>query len=323
MAIPNNLRNIVRYNDLVRNLDMHSVSRDIDILLRQISTDLATNDYDNDKLKESMGYKHQEILKILQNWNDDLNSFKKNLKKTVDEYAKPYYEKSKIVYEHNCKLPRLEKLSRLKDSDLLYNEESKKILISRIRNNVSAGYACCQIQPGYGEITKEIVAGTPLYIMEEEDFPSVVNTDFFNEIMTKRINWYSYHENHDDPMHKLPQGQIGCFIVVDFFNSKTVEVIQKYLKSIYTALRPGGVVIFTYNNCDYPKGLDKVDDMYYCYTTEEEMTALCEEVGYKLVDSVTRGYDELDNGISWLEIKKPGELTTIRAGQGLAQIMDL
>ena len=83
-----------------------------------------------------------------------------------------------------------------------------------------------------------------------------------------------------------------------------------------------GVQVLDSGNCDYPKGLDKVDNMYYCYTTEEEMTALCEEVGYKLVDSVTRGYDELDNGISWLEIKKPGELTTIRAGQGLAQIMD-
>ena len=323
MQILKGLKNIVRYHDLVRNLDMDSVRRDINNQLSAIGTDLATSDYDSDELKQSMSNKHLAILKILEDWDTDLNTFKKKLKQAIDEYAIPYYAKSEEVYKLNCALPRLEKLSRLKNSDLLYNEESKKLLINSITSKISARYACCQIQPGYGEITKEIIAGTPLYMMEEEDFPSVVNTDFFNPVMNKRINWYSYNENDADPMHKLPQGQIGCVVAIDFFNSKTVEVIKKYLKSIYTVLRPGGTVIFTYNNCDYPKGIDKVDEMYYCYTTEEEMTTVCEEVGYKLVDSVTRGYDELDNGISWLEVTKPGELSTIRAAQGLAQIMGL
>ena len=53
------------------------------------------------------------------------------------------------------------------------------------------------------------------------------------------------------------------------------------------------------------------------------MQNVCKKIGYEIIKLVARDYDELENGISWLEVKKPGELSTIRAGQGLAQIIDL
>ena len=88
-------------------------------------------------------------------------------------------------------------------------------------------------------------------------------------------------------------------------------------------LRPGGVIIFTYNNCDYPKAIDKVDEMYYCYTTGTQMKKICSSIGFEILRLTAIGYDELDNGISWLEIKKPGKLGSIRAAQGLASIEKL
>lgn len=323
MDILKELRKYVRYNKLVQNMDFNLIRRSINEQLSSVQTDLAINDFDTAGLKTSISGKHLEILKILEDIDSDLNRFKQGLKQTVKELAIPYYTKSEQIEKHSVELPRVEKLSRLKMSDLLYNEESKQLLINAITSHIHAKYAVCQIQPGYGEITTHIVAGTPMYIVETEDFPSVVNTDLFNPVMKRRINWYSMYEKGADPLYKLPQGQIGCVVVIDYLNFKTVPTIKTFLNSIYNVLRSGGVAIFTYNNCDYPKGIDKVDEMYYCYTTEEEMTSVCNEVGFEIIRSVVRGYDELDNGISWLEVKKPGELSSIRAAQGLATIENL
>jgi hypothetical protein len=217
----------------------------------------------------------------------------------------------------------MDKLSQLKNKDLLFHEDTTKLLINAITIKISNQYACCQLAPGYGNITKHLVHGTPLYIVEEDNEASVVNTDFFNQIMTNRIAWYEMNDADEEILAVLPQEQIGCFVVIDYFNFKSEDIIEKYLKSIYNCLRPGGTVIFTFNNCDYPNAIDKVDEMYYCYTTGTQMKKICSSIGFEIQKLTAIGYDELDNGISWLEIKKPGELNTIRSAQGLAEIKDL
>jgi hypothetical protein len=53
------------------------------------------------------------------------------------------------------------------------------------------------------------------------------------------------------------------------------------------------------------------------------MKKICSSIGFEILRLTAIGYDELDNGISWLEIKKPGKLGSIRAAQGLASIEKL
>jgi hypothetical protein len=88
-------------------------------------------------------------------------------------------------------------------------------------------------------------------------------------------------------------------------------------------LRPGGIIIFTYNNCDYPKAVDKVNEMYYCYTTSIKVKDVCIQLGYEIINSFDEGYDELDMGISWLEIQKPGTRSTIRLAETMGMIKQL
>ena len=106
---------------------------------------------------------------------------------------------------------------------------------------------------------------------------------------------------------------MGFCVIVDYFNFKTVMLLKNIYK-VYTMFTSGGV-IFNLNNCDYPKAIDKVDEMYYCYTTGLEMQ-MCKKLGYEIIKLVVRDYDELQNGISWLEVKS-GELSTIRAVKDL------
>ena len=144
-----------------------------------------------------------------------------------------------------------------------------------------------------------------------------------NPAYQRRIRYYLVDDTHTDPLHELPQKQLGIVIAVNWFNFKPLKIIRKYLESILTVLRPGGIVLFTYNNCDYPKAVDKVDEMYYCYTTSTKVKDVCIQLGYEIINSFDEGYDELDMGISWLEIKKPGIRSTIRLAETMGKIKQL
>ena len=317
------LRDIVRYRAMVDSIDMDAIRRDINEKLSKVSNDLAINNFDAENLKDQLLHSHLKVLNNLEDMTLDLNTFKEEINKQVKHLEAPYYEKSKEIYKNYTLMSPMDKLSRLKNKDLLFHEDTTELLINTITIKISNQYACCQLAPGYGDVTKHLVHGTPLYIVEEDKEGSVVNTDFFNQIMTNRIAWYEMNDADEEILAVLPQEQIGCFVVIDYFNFKSEDVIEKYLKSIYNCLRPGGTVIFTFNNCDYPNAIDKVDEMYYCYTTGTQMKKICSSIGFEILRLTAIGYDELDNGISWLEIKKPGKLGSIRAAQGLASIEKL
>tara|TARA_R110002074_G_scaffold93965_2_gene205295 strand:- start:624 stop:1589 length:966 start_codon:yes stop_codon:yes gene_type:complete len=317
------LQDIVRYRAMVDSIDMDTIRRDINNTLSSVCNDLAINNFDTESLKDRMLHSQLKVLNNLEDMALDLNTFKEEINKHVKQIENPYYEKSKEIYKKRTLMSPMDKLSQLKNKDLLFHEDTTKLLINAITIKISNQYACCQLAPGYGNITKHLVHGTPLYIVEEDNEASVVNTDFFNQIMTNRIAWYEMNDADEEILAVLPQEQIGCFVVIDYFNFKSEDIIEKYLKSIYNCLRPGGTVIFTFNNCDYPNAIDKVDEMYYCYTTGTQMKKICSSIGFEIQKLTAIGYDELDNGISWLEIKKPGELNTIRSAQGLAEIKDL
>ena len=81
-------------------------------------------------------------------------------------------------------------------------------------------------------------------------------------------------------------------------------------------------MLFTYNNCNYPKAVDKVDKMQYRYTNGNTLKQFCKSIGFEIVSSYD-GEKEINWCVSWLELKKPGELTSLRGGQNLATINQL
>lgn len=318
------LKNLVKYNQLIKDLDDEGLKKHINSKLSALLSDINLHEFDRNNLKEKMQGNHLEVLKNLEDLSYNLNKFRIELQNTIETLEEPYYQKSKIIYKEHQMMDPEDRRSRLRENDIINNDKSRQLLFDTINTYISNQYATLQISPGYGDVTKHILAGTPLYIADD-DFIMLeqFQGEFFNEVMRRRTNYYVVNDKDEDPLNALPKSQIGFCVIVDYFNFKTVDIIEKYLKSLYNIMRAGGVVIFTFNNCDYPKGIDKVDEMYYCYTTESEMQTMCKELGFEIIKLVARDYDELNNGISWLEIKKPGELSTIRAGQGLAQIMDL
>ena len=317
------LRNVIKYKQLIKSLDDIGLRKNINKQLTDVLTDLNIHEFDSDNLKENIAGNHLEVLKNLEDMSNNLNKFREKLQQLVNDLEQPYYEKSKDIYKMNLAQSTQEKMDRQVYKDLLHNESSRQLLKDRIGLYVGTQYPGLHISPGYGEITNQLVSLNPLYLMDD-------SIDMLKKIKgwrqpqyQARLRYYVIDNNNTDPMHELPQNQLGLIVAVNWFNFKPVKVIKQYLESMLKVLRPGGVVVFTYNNCNYPKGVDKVDEMYYCYTTDTQIKQMCIQLGYDIIRSFDEGYDELDMGISWLEIKKPGTRNTIRRAQTMGLIKNL
>jgi hypothetical protein len=73
---------------------------------------------------------------------------------------------------------------------------------------------------------------------------------------------------------------------------------------------------FTFNDCDRWGGVEMAERHYACYTPGRLLLAAAELTGY---ESLHR-YD-IDAGITWLELRRPGVLHNLRGGQALARIL--
>jgi SAM-dependent methyltransferase len=91
--------------------------------------------------------------------------------------------------------------------------------------------------------------------------------------------------------------------------------MKQYLKQIFNVLRPGGIFMFSYNNGDTPQGAGMAENFAQSYMPKSMLTVLCESLGYEIADS-----SSYNTNIHWLEVRKPGELETIKAHQVLGEI---
>jgi hypothetical protein len=103
--------------------------------------------------------------------------------------------------------------------------------------------------------------------------------------------------------------------VYNFFNHKPFELIKLYLTEIYQKLKPGGTLIMTFNDCDRYKAVMMVEQFYAAYTPGIMLRSWAEHVGFE----ETFSYHN-DGSWTWIEFRKPGELTSLRGGQALAKI---
>jgi SAM-dependent methyltransferase len=113
----------------------------------------------------------------------------------------------------------------------------------------------------------------------------------------------------------LPKGQFNLVFSWNFFNYLTLNNIKKYLVQIYDLLRPGGVFIFTFNNGDLSAGAAYAENYYMSYVPKSMLVPVCEELGFEVLHT-----QDLEPALSWLEIRKPGELQTVKVSQALGKI---
>jgi predicted methyltransferase len=106
--------------------------------------------------------------------------------------------------------------------------------------------------------------------------------------------------------------------VYNFFNYKPLEIVNQYLTEIYQKLKPGGVVAFTFNDCDHSGAAALAERNFMCYTPGRLVLAHAQTLGFQV-----RQRYRMNSSTTWIELQRLGQLTSLRGGQSLAKVVDL
>lgn len=191
-------------------------------------------------------------------------------------------------------------------------DEVQDEILNKIRIYTDWKYPALEIGCRDGEWTRHMTAADPLYIVDHfREFTESATKDF-NEIYQRRIRVYLTQDYH---MSELPQNQMGFVFCWNFLNYCSLDTVKEYLKEVKNLLRPGGVFMFSYNDGDRPGGAGMAENFFMSYIPKSMLIPLCESLGYEIVADEAR-----DMTVSWLEIRKPGTLETVKAHQVMGEI---
>lgn len=240
----------------------------------------------------------------------------KEIEEKVSNFDKKYFIDSYEMYEDQHKLADV---ATNRDIRRLYMYGNvKEIVKSRIYHYVDWRYPALEIGPGDGMFTEEMSAGDPLYIVDvHQEFLDSTKKKFNEFYATRRLRSYlTYKSRHDLSM--LPQEQMGFVLAWNVFNYFPLEAIKSYLKEIKKVVRPGGTIMFSYNNSDRWQGAEMVENAFMCHTPKHILLPMIESLGF----TVTASYD-YDPTVSWVEITKLGRLSTCKAHQSMGAIVQI
>ena len=259
------------------------------------------------------GIKISEEFDVIKN---SISEYRKLIQQEIDKLQAGYYVRSEEIYYASRHDSVDYIFDRRKNSLTFRVESSKEIFLSRVSAYNDWRYPGAEIRPAFGEVTEIIKGCDPLYLIDtdEELFREIKNN--WSQTYQRRLRYYTINETNNDMFYQLPDNQFGFIVSVDYFNFKPLNFLEKALKDLYNKLRPGGILMFTYNNCDMPYAVQNVEKEFCCFTPGHKVVAFAQDIGYEIISQV----DDVEN-ISWLELKKPGEITTLRGGQTLGEIL--
>ena len=193
--------------------------------------------------------------------------------------------------------------------------EIEEAILNRIGLYTNWQYPALEIGCRDGEWTKQMISADPLYITDHyRDFLESAVKDFTPEYQ-RRIRPYL---TKDADLSMLPQGQMAFVFCWNFLNYRSLDTVKEYLKSVKEVLRPGGVFMFSYNNGDMYECAGYAEGHWMSYIPKSLLVPMCESLGYEVIHTQESRGD--GTALSWIELKKHGELNTVKAHQVLGEI---
>jgi SAM-dependent methyltransferase len=308
------LSDLVNYRAQLDTMSVVSMGQHANSEIEKITHTVSVHGIQVGDFANILQEKKSQIQQAFATFETDLELLKVALDDLIDTTEKPWFQESYRLYEQEMIHETSEYiLSRRAD----IAPETEQFYRTRLQRYNSWHYPTMIIRPGRETYINELVASDPMYLVDENQELLTPCVHQFNEQYRQRLLLYTINERQDQEiLAKLPNGQFGLVFAYNFFNFKPFEVIKKYLTEVYQKLRPGGTLAITFNDCDRPKAVMLVEQHFCCYTPGYLVRELAQRIGYEIMFSWT------DQGpTTWLELRKPGELTSLRGGQSLARIM--
>ena len=177
-------------------------------------------------------------------------------------------------------------------------------------------YPAMEIFPGTGNMLKNALAAEPLYIVDPDDVILDHCSQQFNEYYAnKRLMKYKI-EDYD--LSVLPQKSFGFIYSINQTLIENLDTITILSKNVYDCLLPGGIYLLAYNNSNYWWAINNIIDHGYGVVDKNELETELKKIGFEIVDHK----HIQDNNLSYIIVKKPGEIEYIKNSSILANIID-
>lgn len=267
-------------------------------------------------LIDSLDNRQQDIRNSFDNFERDLNLIKIKLKQQIEEEEKFLFQESYNLYKGVLDW----ELSENSDQVLAIRDSKNpnlELYCNRVNLYVDWKYPALIIRPSSGPFIENMVGFDPLYIVDLKHDLLLPSLNKFNDQYQRRLRSYSIKENFDQEiLEKIPDNQFGFCLAYDYLDYRPFEMIQKYLTEVYQKLKAGGIFIITFNDCDRVSAVRLAEKNHRSYTPGNLIKNLAISIGYEIIYS-----HNTDEAPTWLEMRKPGKLTSIKGGQTLAKIV--
>jgi len=312
------LTDLITYRYKISMLDCAVIKDAVSETLTEINNIIGSENVDMEQTLSASQVNKDNVMNELSQLHHNLAVLISKIDAMIDSQKPTYFKQSQDIYNDTVIDDPQLVLDRQVFDKLLSDEDVAQVFLSRVRLYSNWKYPGLEIRPALGHITEVMKDCDPLYLVDlDQKFFSGVR-DLWTPEYQRRLRYYPVIETADEILEDLPTGQFGCIVAVDFFNRRPMALIEKWLREFYSKLRSGGMAIFTYNNCDLPSGAQAFEKNSGCYTPESDLTRICTQIGFHVVQSFN-----LNKNVSWLEIQRPGELDTIKGGQTLAMIKEI
>lgn len=272
-----------------------------------IFTDLI----DDPELDENLN----TITQSFNEFNNSIRRIKQDLKLAIEAAEQPWFLESYRLHEEEIHTHPVE---HTLDFCAQAHESVKSVIESRLHLYNGWHHAAMFIRPAREKFVEQLVSFDPLYLLDlspELLAPCVAQ---FSPAYQNRLRQYTIEDVFSQTyLEKIPNNQFALCVAYMYFDYRPFEVLKQYFAEIYQKLKPGGVLAFTFNDCDYAGAVKLVEQHFRCYTPGYLVTELAQTLGFEIVYS----WHEPDGAITWLELRKPGKLESLKGGQTLAKIL--
>lgn len=254
------------------------------------------------------------VLDSLKAAEQALANAKQALRAEIDAKSTDYFSKSEKWYQTTKTYDSPEYVM----SHALQWEDSELSTVRmRVLNSTDWRHPLVVLRPYSSPFLKDIVAGDPVYFVDQNPELNTLAAKTFSAEYQRRLGLYTFNENSAEFLAGIPDGQIGFVLATNYFEFISFEVLKQFLREIWTKVKPGGVVGFTFNDCDRYIAVLHTEANYAAFTPGHLIKAYAEHLGFE-IQFETPATDSS----TWLELKKPGVLESLRGGQCLAKIID-
>lgn len=277
---------------------------------------IKSNDIQLTHLTDRLSQDYKNVLGSIDHFERTVDDIKDEISYLIQQMEPAYFAESFRLYSQEMIHDTAEYILNRR---IEITPDVAGYIAARIQAHGDWHYAGLIIHPGREEWITHLVGHDPLYLVApifEMLDPAVLR---FNDQYQRRLRTYTVTESTDGPiLENLPDSQFGFCLVYNFFNYKPQEIINQYLTEIYQKLKPGGVAAFTFNDCDRSDAAALAERSFMCYTPGRTVLSHVQAVGFQ----VKQRY-RMNTSSTWVELQRPGQLTSLKGGQSLARVVDI